>query len=732
MMTRFAIVAGALIALLASRQALAQDAELSEILDSSIITTASQLAETASNAPATSTCIDSDELQRYGIRTLEEAINFLALGVSSTGGKTALNAIDLGARGVALANDQSSHFLLLIDGHSLNEPFLGAIAPDHGLGLPLEAVDRIEVIVGPGSVLYGSNAMLGVINIVTKGATRARGGHAALELVAPVGERVAAYGAGSFELFGERATLSASTQYWHEHGPDFRLGPQNLGIDPFSGRPIRTTRGGPESGVWGGRAERASFAHAAGGMLRLRVGRLELALRGVWERKGQPFTAHDFDDPETTLTRRSAALDVKYSRLLTPQLRLGVRAYGDGFDLVDRVRMSSAVGCAYAGVNTCKYEGRVVSRWLGTEAQLTFDWTANARLTTLLGVDARLRSIRGKQDVSDDDTGEYLTDSFSIVDSVDRTLGVYAQQIWWPLPELVLNAGARLDREPRFEPVISPRVALSLSAWQGAVLRAIYSEAFRAPGIYQSEYGDPLMARADQLAPERVRSVEASIEQHFGPHRLFFGVFRSAWRDLVEVRFISSDQARVAAERGLLPIAIPGVAHTQHQNAASIDSYGFNAGAEGRLLHQRLRYGLNVTEAYSRRDGQAVAGAVLPTAPRLISNARVAFELPRPLPTLALAGYLLTSRLVDRGAAAGFSPTPYAPTQVDLRATATGSIPFTTGWSYALSADRVLGNQAPYAIGSLLDGTPENRAPELGPIAPFRVFLGLHYDIGED
>ncbi len=54
------------------------------------------------------------------------------------------------------------------DGHAINEPLFGTARFDRGAGIPLEMVDHIEVILGPGSVLYGSNAMLGVINVITK------------------------------------------------------------------------------------------------------------------------------------------------------------------------------------------------------------------------------------------------------------------------------------------------------------------------------------------------------------------------------------------------------------------------------------------------------------------------------------------------------------------------------------------------------------------------------------
>ncbi len=636
MTPRLSWVGCAIVALaLRHNTAQADDSKLFELLDASIVTTASQTAETASTAPATSTTIGSDDLLRYGIHTLEEAIDFLALGVSTTGGPSLTSTTDLASRGVALANDRGSHFLILVDGHAANEPFLGTLPPDYGIGVPLEMVDHIEVIVGPGSVLYGSNAMLGVINVVTKETLALGGLHLLADAEIPVGQRVALLGGYSVPIGSKRLKITFAGQYIHQYGPDFRLGPQRLGIDPVSGRPRRSSRDGLEDGVWGGLAKESSYARVPMGMFRLRVGDLEVALRGGMSKAGRPFTAHDFDDSGAAFTTRSVALDVSYSELLTPKLRVRARAYGDAMDISDHSNLSAAYKCPYQGVRTCSYETRVVSRWAGLELQASYDWWGDARLSTLLGVDGRVRSVGSKQDMQNLDTGDYVLDSFGLINERDLTLGAYAQQIWLPVPELVINAGARLDHDQRFSSVVSPRAAATLGAWQGATLRSIYSAAFRAPNFFQSEYGDPITARAGPLEPEKVRSIEGSFEQRFGPHRLFFGVFKSWWRDLIEVRFLSFEQARLAAEQGLLPLAIPGVAHAQHQNVASIRSYGFNAGAEG-LVAQRLRYGLNFTEAYSRRDDTDGSGTLLPTAPRFTANARVAYAFPHPFPSLGL------------------------------------------------------------------------------------------------
>jgi len=61
-------------------------------------------------------------------------------------------------------DDNPSHILFMIDGHRFNDFYSGAALYD----LPVDGIDKIEIVRGPGSALYGTNAMVGAINIIMK------------------------------------------------------------------------------------------------------------------------------------------------------------------------------------------------------------------------------------------------------------------------------------------------------------------------------------------------------------------------------------------------------------------------------------------------------------------------------------------------------------------------------------------------------------------------------------
>src|SRR5205823_5271587 len=98
---------------------------------------------------------------------------------------------------------------------------------------------------------------------------------------------------------------------------------------------------------------------------------------------------------------------------------------------------------------------------------------------------------------------------------------------------------------------VSPRAALMLGAWQGATLKAIYSEAFRAPSWLESAAADYLSLPSHDLKPETVRSAEVVIDQSLGSQNLIFGAFRSWWKGLVGTCITQGGCAKVCFTDGV-------------------------------------------------------------------------------------------------------------------------------------------------------------------------------------
>lgn len=147
-----------------------QNTELTTLLNMDLaalmtVTVASKREEKISDAPGIITVITANEMHKYGARHLGDVINRLTNTqlIGSNVFPQNVNSI----RGGALTHADNKT-LLLFNGRPVREAHGGGINGDIYRTFPISIIDHIEVIRGPGSVLYGTNAYSGVLNIVTK------------------------------------------------------------------------------------------------------------------------------------------------------------------------------------------------------------------------------------------------------------------------------------------------------------------------------------------------------------------------------------------------------------------------------------------------------------------------------------------------------------------------------------------------------------------------------------
>ena len=130
------------------------------------ISTAAKYDQKLSSVAASVTVITAEEIERYGWTSLAEVLQSVR-GFYLTYDRS----YDyIGVRGIGIPTDYNSRVLILLDGTAVNEPFMGKALTGDDLAVDLSTVEKIEIVRGPGSALYGTHAMLAVINIITKNA----------------------------------------------------------------------------------------------------------------------------------------------------------------------------------------------------------------------------------------------------------------------------------------------------------------------------------------------------------------------------------------------------------------------------------------------------------------------------------------------------------------------------------------------------------------------------------
>jgi len=201
-------------ALLLNGQVLSQDIETLWDID---VTTASKHEEKITDAPGIITVVTKEEIQGFGAVTLSDVLNRVTSMYMIHAGTFMWNVGSI--RGQNISNSDN-HVLILINGRPYRDGMSGGFNSVTYIAFPLETIDHIEIIRGPGSVLYGTNAYSGVINIITNVADEESSYKASL-----------GYGSyntltGSFSggvHFNEDLNLNFGLNYLNDNGPEFEF-----------------------------------------------------------------------------------------------------------------------------------------------------------------------------------------------------------------------------------------------------------------------------------------------------------------------------------------------------------------------------------------------------------------------------------------------------------------------------------------------------------------------------
>jgi outer membrane receptor protein involved in Fe transport len=555
---------------------------LEQLLDVEVAS-ASRFDQKANHAPAAVQIIDAEEIRAHGWRTLGEALQSLpGLYLSDTGLYTYL-----GARGQLRAGDYDTRFLLLVDGHRINDPVYSQSPVGADFPLDMALVERIEYVPGPGSAVYGSNAFFGVINVMTR---TPRSGH---------GEMTVA--AGNYGLREAAASLSTSSP----------LGDSLLALSETrsEGRDLYSQEFAAEPS--GGVARNQDAERARRLLLRHVAGDLRLLLLAGERFKEDPVAPYGqtFGVPGGDITDRWVVFGAQYDKALTPATQWQAQ-----IDVIDY---------RYVGNYTYDEAPILINRDIATGQSLVLEsrlvTTAFDRHTLVAGVEARLDRGVEQSNFDVDPYTSYL-DSKQDVSSY----GVFANDEVALDGDWRINAGLRLDRDDGGTVRLSPRLALISAPAGGTTFKAIVGRAYRSPNAYERFYNvegeDGTQLANPDLGAEGIQTVE-----------LFFG------RNLGE-----HTRAELSLYDYTLESLITLVADEEQTLTLENDASGASTGAELSLRHYWQGGGsIRGSYSYSRvRDSREVDAI---NAPSSIAKVAARIPLDHDL-SLAASAYYMSSR----------------------------------------------------------------------------------------
>lgn len=497
-----------------------------------LVTVASRYEQTVRKAPSIVTLVTAEEIRTRGYRTVADLLRDLP-GIylyKSTEGR------DLaGIRGVLSADNNK--LLVLVDG----QPWYDGVYTHGWIGdaLPIGNIRQVEVIKGPGSAIYGTNAFAGVVNIVTWRPEDLDGARVRWSAGSVGRSDLVASAGGASTVGGTRVAVATYARVLSQLGDGLDVVPSGerdiLGHDPKKSVNI------------GGRLEIAD---------------LTLQLHHLDYR--HTFLRGELDDPNDALGKTLDTFDLEYANTfasaryaldLGTDLALAPHAWAQRHDnpgayFLDNgfTTAESAPGVFETVRDTTTVETeKDTTRW-----GLGLDIEARPALDHVLVAGLGLESV----DVvalydAEIAFGEHRAEptGFAAFDSCGRPVGLprggdadcshpklrnlygYGQYTWTALPSLELTGGARVDKripvnegenasDGAFVLSVSPRLGLLLVPSDSVTAKLLYGRAFRAPSVREvlvvstpdPDTGDYEFASGNvNLLPETVQTVEAEV-----------------------------------------------------------------------------------------------------------------------------------------------------------------------------------------------------------------------------
>ncbi|MDB4941955.1 MAG: TonB-dependent receptor [Labilithrix sp.] len=463
------------------------------------VSAASRVTESVEDAPASVSIISIQELRAMGYPTLGEALRGIR-GIYLSDDRSYTTA---GFRGFSRPGDYGNRVLVLLDGQPMNDNYIWSSYVGTDARVDIDDIERIEVVRGPGSVLYGSSAFFGVINLVTRSHNQPTHGEASL---------------GTFEYGITKARATANVRFSPDAGFWATVsGQQGAGRDFFFPEYQSDPRDpnaplGANGRPTDGNARDADRQH--GGMVTGRLWYKAFTLQWFLNsrKKYLPTGEYDtiFGDRSARFADTRGMVEGRFEPQLTQSIQSLTRAHVNMYDFDGTSPYAPASG----GTSHDSYRGR----WGGLEQRFVFTPSNALRLT----VGGELIRHFQTHQVGESEAGAYLLDDAGGAGRNDPfTVGAgYVNADVTATPRLKLVAGARLDyysNLPEFDvaAALNPRLAVIFKPYDGGNIKVMGAKAFRAPSVYELHYTALFQLPPASLKPEQIYSAEIEYSHRF-------------------------------------------------------------------------------------------------------------------------------------------------------------------------------------------------------------------------
>jgi outer membrane receptor for ferrienterochelin and colicins len=445
---------------------------------------ASKFEQKVTEAPSSISIVTADDIRKFGYRTLADILrSLMSFNISYL-----RDYSYVGVRGFGRPGDYNSRILLLVDGHRTNENIYETAYIGTEFILDMDLIDRVEVIRGPGSSLYGNNAFFAVINVITKHGSDLKGPEVSAE-------------AGSFKTYKGRVSYGNKFRSGMDvivSGTGYDSKGDNLyfkGFDPaYSSDPRAANNGIADH------CDYDRYQSVFG-----KVSQLGLTVEGAYSSrtKGVPTAAYltDFNETQSKYSDTRGYVHLEYERTLGNDMEIAANLFYDYY----KFAADYPGKVVYEALNKSLAKGE----WWGAEIEL------NWRLLDVHHFNVGMEYI----DNFRKDHTNYDVDPYYVYDDNKKQSSIWSihiQDEYRISRSLLLNAGIRYDHYSTFGGTLNPRIAMIYRPADKSAIKLIYGTAFRAPNDYEMLYTNITQAANPRLEPEKIKTYELVYEQYVG------------------------------------------------------------------------------------------------------------------------------------------------------------------------------------------------------------------------
>jgi len=582
---RFVVILIGMIALFLSQVSWAEEKETGVIKLEEIVVTATKTEKKVEDAPGSVTIISKEEIERRNIKTVDEALSELK-GVFTKRNKGLMDTTS-SVRLRGFKGDQ--YTLILLDGQPLNDAYTGGL--EWGM-LPVDNIERIEVIRGAASALFGGNAMGGVINIITKTPEKleasATGGYGT--------DNTRHYRVSVGDRFSDK--LSLRIGYEGESTDGYPTTPVQSTIKSGTGTesggyPMNDKYGEPTKWVVGDKGDNSAEKRNINAKATLDfsdIGSLSFtAVSGRHE--------YDYGPPNTyiaTFTGSAIAGPGKKADF-KPNHFISYTGIGRNETDIYTVALKGSFGSMQlnAQLGTVRTDDRYTLE-TGGSTKTYYDspgslklteteaWFSELRADMPIGED-HLLTIGLSYRTDDSDTNDYdipyyrsyegKSDSTFYSGGEDRIWAIFFQDEWKIIKKLTFYLGGRYDSwkvsdgasgvpgsettyDSNTDSEFSPKAAVVWKALPDTTLKGSVGHAFRAPNLYElyrtwTSWGWEYRSNPS-LNPETVWTYEAGVDQYLFDRKTKLSLtgFRNDIKDLIYYKIDNTAKTKTRMNAG--------------------------------------------------------------------------------------------------------------------------------------------------------------------------------------